>query len=342
MSSDEKKYAEVGYNGVSILDEDIKDNFKNKKISASLVTGMFGCPAQWAVNRPLGEFLEVDMDNALVRGSWFHRIMEVFFSRPREERTYKNCLRDAKIVTAEEKDFQHLGGNREAKQWLKEAIDNYFEMGAKPENVRVATYQGKDGLECFVSGHIEGMNRDFLGFIDRLAVSSKGGVIIEDWKTGGKAKHYQKGNRYDEGWPEARQQILYSILLNLEYTSGKQNMFAHADDFNENNARNVIVDKARLIFPVAGEVVDVDIHDQELVDRAVADAIEAEKRYDSYLEENTFPYNPSFLCHWCPLAKVCPQATKRSGRVQKAMDAWDNQPEPEELEVGLVINPQND
>lgn len=324
--NDNRIYASLENNGLKLVDEELVEKYDNKKISASLVTGMFDCPAKWAANTPLQNFLEIDLDNAMTRGSLFHRVMEHFFMLPKEERNKKNCYGLVK-KTLEEKDFLHFKDNKEAKFWLKIAIDNYFDMGAKPENVEVSTFKNKSGLELMLIGNIPGVEREFIGFIDRLS-EKDGRYIIEDWKTGGKAKKYDINNKYEEGWPEARQQILYSVILNKENRKNKEtNQY---EDIKP-------VKNARLIFPVAKEVININTRDKTLVRKAVNDTIKAEEIYNDSQEKNLFEYKPSFLCHWCPLAKVCPAAKPPVKSVEKAINAYNSQPDKKELQKGLYL-----
>lgn len=311
-----RKYAEVNDNGIKIIDEELKKTLENKKLSASLVTGVLDCPARWVSGSILRKFMEEDQDNAMTRGSYYHRIMEKFFELENSERTREKAYELIETVTLEQ-EFSQFADNADAKKWVKEAIDNYYHMGSVPQKINIADFQGKKGLEFFVEGNIPGCSRKLLGFIDRLVYDNNNDLVIDDWKTGAKSKKY-KGGKDETGWAEARQQILYSQII-------KQN----EPDQN--------ISHARLIFPVAKDVVKVDINNKELVNKAINDTVKAEKKYNKMVEENNFEYKSSFLCHWCPLAKVCPKKNPVVNRVEKARLAYQNQPNPEELSVGLKI-----
>ena len=307
VASNRHEYAQLTDEGLKFSDPKLLDKFSKKMLSASLITGMLGCGAQYAANAFLYDVLPIEQDNAMTRGSFFHRIMELLFALPSDERTRDKALSLIDTV-CQEKDFAHFATNGDALEWVTVAINNYFDMGGKPENARIADFKGRGGLEVRITGQIEGCSRNFHGFIDKLSYSKTGDYIIDDWKTGAKAKKYSPHARYEEGWPEARQQILYSYIIN-------------------NMSQELPVKKARLIFPVAQKVVKVDIDNEEYVTKAVTEAQEAEKVLDKACEENLFRYKKSFLCHWCPLAKVCPAAMKPVRNVEKAWDAYSAQPD---------------
>lgn len=313
---EQKIYAEVTNNGIKVIDEDLVKTLENKKLSASLVTGMLDCPARWVSGSILRNFIKEEQDNALTRGSFYHRVMEKFFLLDKEQRVRTLIPGVIEEVLAEE-EFIHFKDNKEALEWIQVAINNYYDMGSVPENINIAEFNGRKGLEFFIEGKIPGCERKILGFVDRLIYDNKNNLVIDDWKTGAKSKRYS-GTAKEEGWPEARQQILYSqIMSQIEPEK--------------------VISKARLIFPVAKDVVNVDIHNKELINKALNDTVKAEKKYNKAVEDNNFEYNPSFLCHWCPLVKACPQSNPVVKRVEKAKLAYESQPSVEELEVGLSL-----
>lgn len=289
--------------GLHIVSEKTAEQFRKKKLSASLVTELReGCPAAWlAKTYVVPEVIETPPDNPMTRGSFFHRIMEHFFRLPAAERTRDALIRCVNI-TLGEPDYEVFRTNLDVRDWIEEALRGYYKLGEDPQDVQVATVNSKTGLEVFVKGKLPGASRNLIGFIDRVSYSGDGGVVVEDWKTGGKLKQWEGGypelvknkdgstsynTRNASGYAEARQQMIYATLL-------RQNGYQ--------------VDGARLMFPVAGGVARVPVDDQEFQQAVVADVVEVDQKMDELEKSNEFSYNPSVLCSWCPLAKFCPAA----------------------------------
>lgn len=318
--------------GAHIVDPGVAQKFRDKKISASLITDLReGCHAGWlAKTYVVPEVITEPEDNPRTRGSLFHRVMEHFFALPPAERT-KDNLRDCIRRTLSEEEFQGFATNRDAAAWLTSTIRGYYTM-EDPTGVRVATIDDKPGLERFVSGQLPGVSRRVIGFVDRITETPTG-VMVEDWKTGAKPKEWAgvypaRSKRpdgspfYDTrkslGYAEARQQGLYTLLLEQQGQT---------------------VDGARLLFPAAPTptVVDVPVHDPEFRGSIVRDAAEVDTALDLLSDTNEFTYNPSVLCSWCPLAKVCPAAQGPFGRSEKQSLAWDSQPELEDFGGAISI-----
>ena len=289
--------------GLHIVSEKTAEQFRKKQLSASLVTELReGCPAAWlAKTYVVPEVIETPPDNPMTRGSFFHRIMEHFFRLPAAERTRDALIRCVNI-TLGEPDYEVFRTNLDVRDWIEEALRGYYKLGEDPQDVQVATVNSKTGLEVFVKGKLPGASRNLIGFIDRVSYSGDGGVVVEDWKTGGKLKQWEGGypelvknkdgstsynTRNASGYAEARQQMIYTTLL-------RQNGYQ--------------VDGARLMFPVAGGVARVPVDDQEFQQAVVADVVEVDQKMDELEKSNEFSYNPSVLCSWCPLAKFCPAA----------------------------------
>lgn len=321
--------------GVSVSSEKVAQKLAKKNISPSLITGLNKCAASWLADTfVIRDLIEEEPDNAARRGTLFHKVMEDFFALPKEERTHETLKETYTAVLASD-EFKDMAEMREAVVWLRRAINNYLNMGAQPQRVNVATVtdaKGRvhPGLEVFVKGQIGNARRPTLGFIDRLVAVTPDSstVLIEDWKTGGTAKRWNPATKSDDGLGEARQQVIYSMLLEQEY--GKK------------------VAGARLIFPMALDpkwkaskekdeskpeykptLVEVDVKDEAFRARVVRDVEEADKKLDMMIEANEFPYTPNFLCAWCPLARICPAASIKP--YKKMQDAYAQQPPPELL-----------
>lgn len=295
--------------GAHINSQDVADALAKKNLSASLITGIEGCPARWLADTfVIRDLIKQDKDNPATRGQLFHRVMEHFFAE-------EPALRDTELVkelvkkTLKESDFTHFASNKDAIQWLREAINGYYNMGGDPKTVTIAdvdTPKGpRSGLELFVKGRIGETDRQVLGFIDRVIVDPRDEkrIIIEDWKSGAKAKHWNGDFTSDTGMPEQRQQMIYTMLLEQQ---------------------GLDVSMARLIYPVAREIVKVQTDNQELRENVVRDVENADQALTHMTEQNVFDCKPSFLCHFCPLQEVCPSAAiKRNprGKLKAAVDA---------------------
>lgn len=321
MNIDEPLIA-LDRDGAHVTNSDVAEKLEKKNLSASLITGLNSCGVRWlAETFVLRDLIEETPDNAARRGSLFHKVMEDFFKFPAEERNpdlLKKVLRE--VINSEE--FSDLSDNPEVIAWLKDAINGYYSMGGRPKKVEVAEIpidgkEPKQGLEMFVKGKIGETDREILGFIDRLVVDQRkddGSVIIEDWKTGAKTKRWNPKTKSDEGLAEQRQQIIYKMLLEKQ---------------------GVKVSGARLLYPVAREVVNVDLKDEELAEKVVKDVEDTDKALTTMTDNNTFEYGPSFLCAWCPLAKLCPFATIKP--YEKMQKAFASQPDPEDLLKGIEL-----
>ena len=133
--------------------------------------------------------------------------------------------------------------------------------------------------------------------------------------TGGKVKRYKKTTKSADGLPEARQQTLYSMML-------------------EEKGHDVT--HARLIYPVAREVVNVDVlKDEGFRARVIDDLRAADQALDDLAKHKDCAFSPSHLCAWCPLAKVCPRAEICNTQSAKIMGMYNSQPEP--IDFGTVL-----
>lgn len=335
MAENTEPRVQITKDGLRVISEETSAKLAKKKLSASAITGLQGCPAAWLSNSfVMPEILEEEPDNAARRGSMFHQVMENFFALPPEERTHEAMRSEVKAVLASD-EYKDLAEIREAVLWLRGAVNGYYNMhaDADPSEVVIAEIEtlGKDdsgrsikkGLEIFVIGQIGNAKRPVLGFIDRVQevkredgsdVSSE--VLVEDWKSGAKVKKYNPNSRSKtpEGLAEQRQQMIYAILLEQEH--------------------GVKVTGARLIYPVAREVVDVDLTDEKLKARVIQDVEDADKQLDNHIERNLFEYKPGILCSWCPLFAACP-AAKSFNHVEKARLAAESQPSLDVLAKGF-------
>lgn len=310
------KTATIDPDGVHIIVEDIKKKIDNKKISPSLITSLSQCPARWVAETfILPEIIDFQ-SVAAQRGSAFHKVMELFYSRQPQTRTKQSLKEDVKKVVQSE-EFSSFFQDNEHKEWLLNALKGYYQsVTTDPSEDAVAhiTINGeeKEGLELFVHGHLGSAKREVLGFVDRILVdeNNKNCVKVEDYKTGGTVKRWNPRTKNDDGLAEARQQTIYSMLLEKE---GLQ------------------VSQSSLIFPIVGDIVNVDIHNEKFRQRVIEDIEQTDERLDTLQKENTYFFKPSFLCSWCPLAKICPQADINMGS-EKMKKAFLSQPDASTLQ----------
>ena len=325
-----EKLISLDKNGAHVLAESVSEKIAKKNISPSMVTSFEGCSARWLGDQfVVSALVEEQPDNAARRGSLFHSVMENLFALPPEERT-KEAMKKAVTETLQSEDYVDISKNRDVVMWLRNAVNGYYTMGGDPTKVEIAEIERmktkkdgtpygvvESGIEIFVKGPLGEASRPTLGFIDQVIVDptrDDGSVIIQDWKSGAKVKKYKPKNKSEDGLAEQRQQIIYSELLRQE---------------------GVKVSGARLIFPVAREVVDVDLGSTELRDRTIRDVEETDKKLDLFIENNTFEYKPSFICAWCPLARICPEADIKP--YEKMREAYAKQPTPEVLMPGVEL-----
>lgn len=308
--------------GVHVVSRSVAEKVESKQISPSLITAVVGenaCPARWMTETfVVPEVIDQPVDTPATRGSMFHKVMENFFDLDEDERTKEKVFSVAKEVMKTD-EFKELAKIKDARVWLKTTLSNYFDMGADPSRVKIAEveYDGKTskGLEVFVKGSIGSSSRQVLGFIDRLQEKPDGSVVVVDYKTGAKAKKWNPNTSDETGLAEQRQQIIYSMLL--------ENMGMNVSD-------------AMLIYPAAGSVVKVRLKDKDLRARVVSDVEKADDALTTMQETNSYEYNPSFLCAWCPMAKMCPKATIKP--YQKMQQALAQQPEAQDFKGAVQMN----
>ena len=337
VDDEQKTMMSVSSEGLHVSSVEISEKLEKKKLSASAVTGLVdssSCAARWvAESFVIPDLVPDSGDNAASRGTVFHSIMEQFFALQPEDRTKPELVKIAKEVFSRE-EFSFVRGNKDAQNWVKTLINNYYSMGAKPGAVKIATIQNPKfnpdrpenkwnqkeivGLEMFVEGKLGNSSRPVLGFIDRLVVDlrDKSGkkLVVEDWKTGAKVKRWNPKTKSEDGLAEARQQTMYAMML---------------EDMG------VEVSGARLLYPAAKEIVSVDCSDENFRKRVVEDVESADWQLSNAISNNTFEYSPSFLCAWCPLAKICPAATIKP--YKKMQEAYETQPDSEILRQCFTI-----
>lgn len=318
----EKPHAVITSDGLQMDSDLVREKLKNKSLSPSAITGLQSCPARWFAETFITrDLIPEQPDNAARRGSLFHKVMEELFELPQEERT-RESLEELKLSVLAGEEFGDMAQHPEVIEWLDGAIQSYYDMGGKPQSVEVAMVKDSDGvekvgLEVFVKGHLANADREILGYVDRVIldpVRRDGSVVIEDWKTGAKVKRWNHDTKGKEGLPEARQQTIYAMLL-------------------RDNGMNV--SRARLLYPVARALVPVDIDNKKFNNQVLKDIRSADTDMTVMGVKNNFPYKPSVLCAWCPMAVVCPAA--EIIQRQKMLDAYAQQPRWSVLKKGFDV-----
>lgn len=324
----DEHYVVMSPKGIHINKPEIFEKLDDISLSASLITSMEQCPAQWVFDKYVKrEIIEEPEDTPAKRGNVFHTIMEDFFEiEPPEDRTMIKLYEITARVIKE--GYPEFADNQEVIQWTLDAVHGYYEMGGNPKNVNIATVKKHKtdepvkGLEIFVKGQIGKASRKTLGYVDQIIQDhiDEEGIVVSDWKSGATIRRFQKPQnldkprKYNPGFPEVRQQMIYTMLL---------------------EARGEKVTSARLVYPVGREIVNVDVDDLWIRKKVVESVEKADKTLSNSIEQNLFEYGPSALCSWCPLVNMCPAAQKIPS--EKAVESREKQPTVEELKKGVYL-----
>lgn len=325
----------IDMDGLHFDDAEIAKKLDRMTISATLMEGMLSCPAKQLFNQMLlDEIQPPQPDSPLTRGIAFHRTMELYYGLDESKRgkTINTAILNAAMKKAlleqpEVKDDTNF------QSWLVNAVKRYVLMPDDAINVGIAEfndkwYNKKPGLEMPVSGFIGNAKRRSFGKIDRLTrgdLNDDNIVIIDDYKTGAKAKAFNEKDQYaDFGY--IRQQIMYALLL-------------EQDDNNDFKVKS-----GRLIYPVAdnqdknktGVVLTVDVLNEKYRNRTIHEVEKVSRMVNDSVESNTFSCNPSALCSWCPLANICPRAERRES--PKFVEARQKQFKEDELKPVIEKN----
>lgn len=321
-------------------DADLLERLGRSKISPSLVMSLHGCLASFAVKRYAWAFELESASVEMKRGSAFHEVFERLMELPAEVRT----LDVAKSFTGEvlaKPEYELISGLPDQVDWLYETVSNAFTFRRadgsveSPQDTNLYVMpDGKPALEVPVSGAIGGATRETFGIIDRITVGADGAPVIQDYKTASKMKRYNpsivkrsgahagvriprlpekvvnpdgtESWRIPDGFKEAHQQYSYLILAEqngIEAKDAELLFPAVTDSCN--------------VAPVPKLITSVDNPEPEVVafDKWVRDSYKAaDEAVDKLSTTGVFPYSPSFLCSWCPLAKLCPQFQAHSGK----------------------------
>ena len=268
------KLIKVTSTGIEVLDEGLMNKIKKKNLSASLVNSITQCPADWLMESFILNLVDHEEPIHFVRGHIIHDTMERFFAYPKEERNPKLLSRTAMAVIQEK--YKESLDDKETMNWVKTALTGYLETGFEYKNIDVAQIVKKKGeeptlgVELFVMGKIGNATRKVVGYIDRLDRMPDGRLSIVDYKTGGRI--------YKDSFDYERQQLAYTMLL-------------EQDGYE--------VGAAKLEFPIARGVVDIDINSQEKRTQVEIDFEAADNLLTKCIEDNFFPFKGHHFCKWC-------------------------------------------
>lgn len=321
-------------------DADLLERLGKSKISPSLVMALHGCLASFAVKRYAWAFELESASVEMKRGQAFHEVFERLMALPADVRT----LDVAKSFTGEvlgKPDYDLIRALPDQVDWLYETVGNAFTFRRadgsveSPQDTELYVMpDGKPALEVPVSGAIGGATRETFGIIDRITVNDDGSPVIQDYKTASKMKRYSpsivkrsgahageriprlpekivnpdgtESWRIPDGFKEAHQQYSYLILAEqngIDVKDAELLFPAVHDSYN--------------VAPVPALITSVEDPEPEVVafDKWVRDSYKAaDEAVDKLSTTGVFPYSPSFLCSWCPLAKLCPQFQAHTGK----------------------------
>lgn len=323
-----------------IEDTDLLRRLANAKLSPSLVMSLYGCLGSFAVKRFSWAF-GIDSDSVeMKRGSAFHEVFEKLMALPSDERSSERAEALAGEVL-QSSEYQLVSDDPEQVQWLSETVRKAFSFrrpGEAPESpsdtVLFSMPDGKLPLEVPISGAIGGAKRETFGIIDRISVAPDGSVVVQDYKTGSKMKPYnlaiKKRSGKDAGKTIPRLPEVSVSREGLESWSipdGFREAFQQYSYLLLAEQNGLEATKAELLFPAVDDALNVasvppllssldDPSDEAVAfDAWVKEAYAtADEKVDELASSGVFPFAPSFLCSWCPLAKMCPQFQPHAGK----------------------------
>jgi len=262
---------------------------RRKTLSPSTAQAMKGCAARWAIEHLLPR--SADPFGAPELGTAAHRVFEILFSLPPEQRTHEQGL---EIVHS-----LHLDGLNEPtgvvaptnpddlSVWqseITERISHLWKM-EDPRKVEVI------GLEVPLTD-VDVGGIPFGGFADRVILRD-GHVVIGDYKAG-LSKPKKPSDRYGDNHGD--QLRLYSVALDGKCLYDP-------------------VEEAEILYTAHQLVRPVDLS-KAAIAQTVADF---QVSYEALVKQTTsrqFTTKTSALCGWCPAVTVC-QAAIAKGLVPR-------------------------
>lgn len=336
--------------GLIVEDAEILNKLNSSKLSPSLVMSLYGCAASMVTQRYAWKF-GLDTESVeQVRGSAFHEVFEKLLALPPASRTLLKAYNLAENSLKHPK-YSLISKDPEQIQWLKDTIRKAFslrragEEPITPEDTELCVMpDGKLALEVPLSGKIGGATRETFGIADRIIEDTDGTWVIQDYKTGAKIKKYtltirkRSGTQAGETIPRLPEPVVDADgLQTWRMPDGFKEAFQQYSYLLLAEQNHIPAERAELLFPAvdaATNVTDVPpllstinepTPEAAAFDAWVKDAYtQADKKITELTETGIFPYSPSFLCSWCPLAKMCPKFQAHTG---KGAEAYKTQPE---------------
>lgn len=336
--------------GLIVEDAEILNKLNSSKLSPSLVMSLYGCAASMVTQRYAWKF-GLDTESVeQVRGSAFHEVFEKLLALPPASRTL------LKAYTLAENSLKHpkyslISKDPDQIQWLKSTIRKAFsirragEDPTTPEETELCVMpDGKLALEVPLSGKIGGATRETFGIADRIIEDTDGTWVIQDYKTGAKMKKYtltirkRSGEQAGETIPRLPEPVVDADgLQTWRMPDGFKEAFQQYSYLLLAEQNHIPAERAELLFPAVDAATNVaevppllstinePTPEAVAFDTWVKDAYtQADKKITELTETGIFPYSPSFLCSWCPLAKMCPKFQAHTG---KGTEAYKTQPD---------------
>jgi hypothetical protein len=249
-------------------------------LSPSSAAALSDCHAKFALSKLF--YIPQKLTAPAPIGNAAHRVMELLFKEPPQERTYIRSTKLLEKVKAEyKKDFEREGyTDKDIDAWkalVRKAYTGIFDL-LDVANIDVESTELK-----LNSVPIGPKDVPVTGFID-LLLKDKDGFIVDDYKTGQYKAENARGCHYDD------QLRIYTAALrslgktvksaNLLFTAHKRSRPVKLDDTRMTKTLNNFTSKWDLL--------------------------------NSVCEEGVFECETSVLCSFCPFVKLCPAAQKDS------------------------------
>lgn len=284
---------------------------KLPRLSPSRINTFIGCPMKYRFNYV--ESVPTLPSEAMVRGSFVHRVLELLLRRTSADRTLEAARTDFDTARAEFKerdDFRLLALDAvdEESFWesSRECVRAYYRI-ERPHQANIVD------LEKWVSAPLGEF--EVAGFIDRLE-RDDAGLIVSDYKTGSPKPH-----RFSTDY--LRQLTYYALMCEAQL------------DETPHSVRIYYLGGGKDEFPRDARIVSQAVTSATLDDvrdtaRRVFGAIESSKT------TGEFATNVTKLCEWCDFQAWCPA---HGGEIARAKDEATVKVQLRRRQVGLAAAP---